>query len=1163
MSIIVKDRVKTTSSTSGNSNIVLSATADDGFQSFAVIGDNQTYYCIKDGGNNGWEVGIGTISSSGTALSRDTILSSSNAGAVITLTSNSHSVFTTYPAEKSSFSDLGLNLPYQVLGDTISGGDPVGLNADGTVSKIKETTLYNKTDYQWESGTDKQRGWAFDPDTNTICLMFNDSNNSNYPTVVGGSFDPATAVVTWGTPTTVISESNGIQYDMISFMKGQSFSSNPSFIGVIRPTGNYDYYKCGWWNINGTTVQMGHNGNMSWYNFSNSNPVSSGGMVSVVYDHNTQYMVCAYQYGHYNGNLQLYAGYVRTLSTGFSTVGYGTFGSIGYHTGYNPCFKMVMDENLNKPLVVYSDPLNSNKLTVERMDSNGGYGVYSAQYPVAITSDYQRLVSVSYDPSSSKMLILHAKVDSPYTTSASLVTYSGNTGSYTTTNDWNGADNNYTSENWGAQSQAFYQASTEKTYYGFLDPQNNNTWTVLTIDTASGGASMVFTKYTTASAGSYTLMTGQNVPFYVRPNNTNFDFYTFNTTSNSTSFTGISQTTSNVGDYLGLAITGNTSGNQIAVNLFGSINSEQSGLTSGSNYFVSNTGTVGLTGNTFVGKALSSTQIQITSPPSGERSEIAGETILKGKAVGFGANGKVFNAINTPTGNVTVGEVANYATIGTDLSTGFYGSATNVTWDDDYNVAIVLINNGSTLDYTIATPSGTGWSYSTLVTLISSNKGGVAIAKGLAGDGTPEYYLVMTTTNTGYQDQTMTFDGTTFTVVETIDTMNSGQLKNTSGAGGVVKVEWSTNDAKTSGGTKFYGSYKVLGSYAGQYYESGKVNLANVYCNNPSNNIYAKTVQINQVGSSQSGARLPSINGFDMVQTQGTYADAGNGNQYAYIFVGMRKYGYSDNWGMQKFYNAYNTMQWIASNSFLDASPGNNVACGLSMALNESGANPYLYLFCTRSNKLSVQVYNPQLDQYNSQGTTAGQITDLITDSNFGGNLVVCSHFDIPTSTMIMAYGVVISSTDQRMYYGTATLSQTAPYISMTAFTNYFASCGVDSAGSDCNTYIHDKGNSEYILINNSASSSFGTKKASLINIGVEQNLGFDAYIGIAQSQVALDDVVSIKMAGSVDSNQTGLVVGTPVVVNGTTGAISSTTSVSSTDKQIGVAPTTTTVILQ
>ena len=240
----------------------------------------------------------------------------------------------------------------------------------------------------------------------------------------------------------------------------------------------------------------------------------------------------------------------------------------------------------------------------------------------------------------------------------------------------------------------------------------------------------------------------------------------------------------------------------------------------------------------------------------------------------------------------------------------------------------------------------------------------------------------MTTTNTGYQDQTMTFDGTTFTVVESIDTMNSGQFKNMSGSAGVVKVEWSTNDAKTSGGTKYYGSYKVLGSYGGQYYESGRVNLANVYCSNPSNNVYAKNIGINQVGNSQAGVRLPSINGFDMVQTQGTYPDANNGNEYAYIFVGMRKLGYSDNWGMQKFSNAYNTMQWVASGSFLDATPGNNVNCGLSMALNESGANPYLYLFCTRSNKLSVQVYNPEFTNYNSQGSTAGQITDLITDSN-------------------------------------------------------------------------------------------------------------------------------------------------------------------------------------
>jgi len=46
------------------------------------------------------EVGLGTYTSSGTTLSRDTILESSNSGNAITLSGTSN-VFVTYPAEKS------------------------------------------------------------------------------------------------------------------------------------------------------------------------------------------------------------------------------------------------------------------------------------------------------------------------------------------------------------------------------------------------------------------------------------------------------------------------------------------------------------------------------------------------------------------------------------------------------------------------------------------------------------------------------------------------------------------------------------------------------------------------------------------------------------------------------------------------------------------------------------------------------------------------------------------------------------------------------------------------------------------------------------------------------------------------------------------------------
>ena len=100
MALIVKDRIKESSVTSGTGTITL-AGATDGFQSFSVIGDgNTTYYAIING--NDWEVGKGTYTASGTTLSRDTILESSNSGSAINL-SGSSDVFVTYPAEKAVY----------------------------------------------------------------------------------------------------------------------------------------------------------------------------------------------------------------------------------------------------------------------------------------------------------------------------------------------------------------------------------------------------------------------------------------------------------------------------------------------------------------------------------------------------------------------------------------------------------------------------------------------------------------------------------------------------------------------------------------------------------------------------------------------------------------------------------------------------------------------------------------------------------------------------------------------------------------------------------------------------------------------------------------------------------------------------------------------------
>ena len=102
MALIVKDRVKETTATTGTGTVTLDG-ASTGFQSFSVIGDtNTTFYTLVSGSD--WEVGVGTYTLSGTTLSRDLVLESSNAGSAITLAGTSD-VFCTYPAERAVYKD--------------------------------------------------------------------------------------------------------------------------------------------------------------------------------------------------------------------------------------------------------------------------------------------------------------------------------------------------------------------------------------------------------------------------------------------------------------------------------------------------------------------------------------------------------------------------------------------------------------------------------------------------------------------------------------------------------------------------------------------------------------------------------------------------------------------------------------------------------------------------------------------------------------------------------------------------------------------------------------------------------------------------------------------------------------------------------------------------
>ncbi len=111
MALVLNDRVKETSTSTGTGTINL-AGAVSGFEGFvAGIGStNTTYYAIAHQSANEWEVGIGTITdATPDTLARTTVLSSSNSDSAVNFTAGTKDVFCTYPAGKAVFKDASDN----------------------------------------------------------------------------------------------------------------------------------------------------------------------------------------------------------------------------------------------------------------------------------------------------------------------------------------------------------------------------------------------------------------------------------------------------------------------------------------------------------------------------------------------------------------------------------------------------------------------------------------------------------------------------------------------------------------------------------------------------------------------------------------------------------------------------------------------------------------------------------------------------------------------------------------------------------------------------------------------------------------------------------------------------------------------------------------------
>jgi cytoskeletal protein CcmA (bactofilin family) len=141
MALVIKDRVKETTTTTGTGTFNL-AGAVSGFEGFIQVGDgNTTYYVCTD--NTDFEIGIGTFTdASPDTLSRDTILQSSNSDNKVDWSAGTRTIFCTYPADKAVFEDASNNINGTFVGNIT--GNVTG-NTSGTAATVTGAAQTNIT----------------------------------------------------------------------------------------------------------------------------------------------------------------------------------------------------------------------------------------------------------------------------------------------------------------------------------------------------------------------------------------------------------------------------------------------------------------------------------------------------------------------------------------------------------------------------------------------------------------------------------------------------------------------------------------------------------------------------------------------------------------------------------------------------------------------------------------------------------------------------------------------------------------------------------------------------------------------------------------------------------------------------------------------------------
>ena len=463
-----------------------------------------------------------------------------------------------------------------VASGSISNGQPVILQSDGTVTVIDSTAIPQSlgTGVVFESGSTFHVTSTFDSTNGKVVIAYRDNGNSYYGTAVVGTVSGTS--ISFGTP--VVFESAAV-----SNMSATFDSTNGKVVIAYQDEGNSNYGTAIVGTVSGDSISFG-----SAVVFESAR----ADRMSTTFDSTNGKVVIVFSD---IGNSSYGTAVVGTVSG--TSISFGS--AVVFESANTQDSSTTFDSTNGKVVIAYRDHGNSGYGTAI-IGTVSGTSISFGTPVVFLSADVMNdSLSTTFDSSNDKIIITFAPDGSNRFGKAIIGTVSGTSISFGSVVEFNSGNTQYI--------DATYDSFNKKVVLVYRDEANSDYGTLI-VGTVSGTSISFGSEVVFESGGgvNYTKnvfdsTNGRVVIAYRDPNSQGKAYVFKNASTNLTST-----------NFLGFSNAAYTDGQTATIQITGSVDDAQSGLTTAKKHYVQNDGTLSTTAGSpsvEAGTAVSATKI--------------------------------------------------------------------------------------------------------------------------------------------------------------------------------------------------------------------------------------------------------------------------------------------------------------------------------------------------------------------------------------------------------------------------------------------------------------------------------------------------------------------------------------------------------------------------